>query len=434
MNREQRRRSERAKRRSVRPASNPTPPRPADPPAVRAVLQEFEHRTLTGDTPPAAPPPTSVRKPAEPAAAVPPPLTVPATLQTSAATCGLFEELEPKGIGMTYSFRAPTEGRPFPLPIRFEGRRTDVAGDPTAADRFSVVDTVERVLPGSGRITLTRRVENLAPGQWTVTARPVPERDSPAAGPLPASAAASGTTGYAPIIRVRAPGVLLGAWPGMVALGAVVALTVLGLLAARTGLPVVPVLLLALAACLIGVAGARVYYRAERLFRGRSGAGVQGMCIQGFVLAAMGTVIAGALLLGVPIGALLDAVAPGLLFGMAIGRVGCFLGGCCTGRLTTSRWGLWSSDRRLGVRRIPTQLVESVAALLIGLAALLAVSVQAPVPSGGVFAAALAGFVLGRQLVFPLRAMPRATRYGRPIVGLVSVAVLIGVGVSAVLG
>jgi len=56
--------------------------------------------------------------------------------------------------------------------------------------------------------------------------------------------------------------------------------------------------------------------------------------------------------------------------GMAIGRPGCFFAGCCSGRPTVSRWGLWSSDRRIGIRRIPIQLIEAAAALLIGVTAL----------------------------------------------------------------
>ncbi|MHA6781797.1 prolipoprotein diacylglyceryl transferase [Pseudonocardia saturnea] len=441
MSREQRRRAEREQRRRARTTNTTTsaaPRRHADPPVIRSVLQELERRDQTGKTSMAPVAATGAKRDPDGQAPSVPPATTTASLVTTAATCGLFEEFEPKAIGMTYTFEAPAGGEPFPLPVRFEGRRTDVSGEPVAADRFSVVETVDPVLPGSGRLTLTRRVENLEPGEWTVSAWPVPEADSPGGRPLPARAEASGVTGFAPIIRVRAPGVLLGAWPGMVALGAVVALTVLGLLAARAGFPVVPVLLLAFVACLVGVVGARLYYRAERLFRRRAGAGVQGMCIQGFVLAAVGTVVVGAIPLGVPLGGLLDATAPGLLFGMAIGRVGCFLGGCCAGRPTRSRFGLRSSDRRLGVRRIPTQLVESVTALIVGLAALLivsvSVSVSAPVPAGGVFAAAMAAFVLGRQLVFPLRAMARNTSYGRPLATAVSVVVLIGVVAVTVLG
>jgi phosphatidylglycerol:prolipoprotein diacylglycerol transferase len=41
-----------------------------------------------------------------------------------------------------------------------------------------------------------------------------------------------------------------------------------------------------------------------------------------------------------PFAELLDAIAPAGILGLAIGRVGCFLGGCCYGRPTTLPWGV----------------------------------------------------------------------------------------------
>jgi phosphatidylglycerol---prolipoprotein diacylglyceryl transferase len=177
------------------------------------------------------------------------------------------------------------------------------------------------------------------------------------------------------------------------------------------------VLALSLVACLLGLLGARLYYRIEH--PRQPGAPAQpGMCIQGFVLAAVGTVVLGALVIGLPVGRLLDVTAPGLMAGMAIGRVGCFLGGCCAGRPTASRWGLWSSDRRLGVRRLPTQLFESALAVLIGSGAGIGLVLTGPSPAGAVFVAAVAAYTFGRQLLFPLRSLPRHTRYGRTLVML----------------
>src|SRR5260370_36366136 len=76
---------------------------------------------------------------------------------------------------------------------------------------------------------------------------------------------------------------------------------------------------------------------------------------------------------GVPAGVFLDVTAPGLLVAMAVGRVGCFFVGCCGGPPTASRWGVWSSDQRVGARRIPTQLLESALAGILGLGVLVAV-------------------------------------------------------------
>jgi len=108
----------------------------------------------------------------------------------------------------------------------------------------------------------------------------------------------------------------------------------------------------------------------------------QGLCIQGFIVAAVAVLIAGLALAGLPVRTFLDISAPGLFFAMAIGRQGCFLHGCCVGRLTASRWGIWASDGRVGGRRAPTQQLESLACLVIGLAALLLV-LQARPPAAG---------------------------------------------------
>jgi phosphatidylglycerol:prolipoprotein diacylglycerol transferase len=40
------------------------------------------------------------------------------------------------------------------------------------------------------------------------------------------------------------------------------------------------------------------------------------------------------------VGEILDVIAPAGLLALAIGRVGCFLGGCCYGRATTLPWGV----------------------------------------------------------------------------------------------
>jgi phosphatidylglycerol---prolipoprotein diacylglyceryl transferase len=49
--------------------------------------------------------------------------------------------------------------------------------------------------------------------------------------------------------------------------------------------------------------------------------------------------------------------APGIALGVAIGRIGCFLQGCCFGTPTTLPWGVDFGD---GMSRHPTQLYESV--------------------------------------------------------------------------
>jgi phosphatidylglycerol---prolipoprotein diacylglyceryl transferase len=431
MGRAERRRADRQQRRRTRSTGAPARPsvvvRPSDTTVGHAVLAELDrqkvaHPTGAGSGRAAAPPRAGAAK--RPAA-----VTTAASLRATSVSCSAIEAAEPQALGLTYTFEAAEDGEAYPLTIRFDGRRTGATGKPAPQDAFTVVETIERVEPGTGHVTLTKRIDGIAPGDWEVTATPVPDAANPmgtASRPIPSRASASGATGFAPLVRVHAPGVRIGAWPGLVGSGAVVALTVQALLATRIPLPVTPVLLLSLLACLIGLVGAKVYYLVEHPRQPRGLMSMtSGMCIQGFVLAAIATLVVGALIAGLPVGPLLDVTAPGLLFGMAIGRVGCFFGGCCAGRPTRWRWGLWSSDRRLGARRVPTQLFESTLALLVGLAALVIVLTGSPQPAGVVFVAALAAYILGRQLLFPLRDLPRNTSHGRVLTAIAAGLVLV---------
>ena len=128
--------------------------------------------------------------------------------------------------------------------------------------------------------------------------------------------------------------------------------------------------------------------------------------------------------LHVPVGVFLDATAPGLLLAMAVGRIGCFFVGCCGGPLTASRWGVWSSDQRVGARRIPTQLLESALALSLGLGALVAILLHRTA-DGALFVGSLAAYTLVRQGILLLRAERRKSKLGRPITVALSALVLI---------
>lgn len=361
--------------------------------------------------------------------------TTVASLRTVPAGCDGFDGAEPQALGLTYEFDAARDGEPYSMTIRFDGRRANVEGKPSAQDGFSVVETIHRILPGSGRVTLSKRIEGITPGEWNVTAVPISDTAAgTTARAMPARATASGATGFVAIVRVRALGVRVGAWPTLVAVGAVVALTVQALLAYRVSLPLGTVLLVSLLASLVGLLGGKLYYLAEHPTQSRTLMNITtGMCIQGFVLAAVGTLILGAVIADIPVGALLDVSVPGLLFGMAIGRVGCFLGGCCAGRPTASRWGLWSSDRRLGTRRIPTQLLESMIALLVGVAAMVILITTSPHPAGVVFVGGLTAYTLGRQLLFPLRDLARNTAHGRVLTMIFAGIALIAAVAVAVL-
>jgi phosphatidylglycerol---prolipoprotein diacylglyceryl transferase len=343
-------------------------------------------------------------------------------------------DLEPQALGLTYWLEPGSAGKLYSATIRFSGRRIGMQGKPRPSDRFIQDESVEGIVPGSGPIAITTHVRDIAPGEWHISATLVDRshrsratRSSVQRRPRLPAATSSGTTAFAPAIQVRAPGAHLGAWPALVGVGVIVGISVQLFVAGHQHLPVTRVFLVSLVASLSGLIGAKLYYLIGHAITGDRG-GLKllgGACIQGFVMGAGIALLIGSRLLALPTGPLLDATAPGILFGMAIGRFGCFFGGCCAGRATASRWGLWSSDRRLGMRRIPVQLFESTIALLIGTGALVAAWAH-PRPYGVVFVGAIALYTLGRQLLFPLRAGKRHTAYGRVIAlglaGLVLVA------------
>jgi phosphatidylglycerol:prolipoprotein diacylglycerol transferase len=206
----------------------------------------------------------------------------------------------------------------------------------------------------------------------------------------------------------------------MVTLGIVVALMLQFLVISIDHLSLGPWLTVSLFAIVVGIIGAKLWYivlyrREQRL---------NGWCIQGFIT---GATLAAALLLvmlHVPAGTFLDVTAAGLLAAMAVGRVGCFFAGCCYGRPTASGFGVWSSDQRVGVRRIPTQLLESAFAGLLGLVVMAAVLGHGPA-DGTFFIAGLAAYTLGRQGILHLRAAQRKTRLGGQVTAALASFVLV---------
>ena len=351
----------------------------------------------------------------------------------SSFTCGVLEEVEPQELGVTYWFDAAPDGAPYSVTVHISGR---LRGQPAPGQQetFAVLGAVHDVVPGSGRIAVTTRVPDLPHGTWDVTATPVQPAPEGAAedwmsvtDPRLPSGKACGTTALGPVVRVLAPGVRLGAWPALVGAGTVLALVVQSLLAQRLGLPVQRLLALSAVTCLLGLLGAKTYYLATHPQERRSFL-TPGMSIQGFVLVAVATLFGGSLLLGLSPGPVLDSAAPGLLLGMMVGRFGCLLGGCCAGRPTNSRWGLWSSDRRVGVRRVPVQLLESSLAGVVAALAFFGVILFGTSAGGLVFVAGVAAYMAGRQLLFPLRGIPRTTAHGPMVIlgsaSLVSLAAI----------
>lgn len=344
-------------------------------------------------------------------------------------------------LAVTYWFEPVPRPDPYPVTIRFIGRRVGVAGQLQRGDQFVHDETIKEVIPGSGPIAVTAKIHDLNPGEWDVKASPVvatrPQRgrqEQESVLPLNRSRYAlprlwlhwappvePGTpvkTRMEPFIRV--PGTLPYIWAVMVTLGMVVAVVVELLLAAHAHLAVGPVATSTLIAIAVGIVGAKVWYVVKH-WRERS---FIGWCIQGFITGATIAAVITFTVTRVPLGAVLDATAPGLMFGLAVGRIGCFLAGCCGGPSTASRWGVWCSDQHIGARRVPTQLMESLFSLSLGLVTLVAVSVHGPA-GGAYFVAVLAAYTLFREGVLRLRAEPLTTRLPIPVTPLVSALVLV---------
>ncbi|MGH3736309.1 MAG: prolipoprotein diacylglyceryl transferase family protein [Micromonosporaceae bacterium] len=354
------------------------------------------------------------------------------------------QDAEPQGLAVSVWFDPGTGDEPYTAIVRFSGRR--VGGARGRPDTFVKDETVRGVIPDNGPVSVMARVSGIPAGEWAVTAdvlRPARDRGgrppqrmcraTPAAWSwrrwaLSAGPATPVKTRLAALTTIaRSPAVLPGSFASLVLLGVLVALTLQALLVARANIDAGTVLVISLLALLAGLAGAKLWYAAIHFQAWRKAPHV-GWCIQGFLLGAAIAVTAGLAIADLPVGVVLDATAPGMFAGLAIGRIGCFFTGCCAGRPSASRWALWSSDRRVGARRIPTQLLESAAAGAIAATAWLLLTLVEPAVSGALVVASLAGYTLVRQWVLRLRVEPRQSTLGGPIVAGVAAAALVLAG------
>ncbi|MEO7295350.1 MAG: prolipoprotein diacylglyceryl transferase family protein, partial [Candidatus Limnocylindria bacterium] len=310
---------------------------------------------------------------------------------------------------------------------RFHGRPVARGAPSAGRDAFVQDEMIRGILPGSGPVSITTRAYGLRAGDWTVTAELVAAK--PAIGgrlsgtgrqtrghTLPRAAwswrrwtVTSGAftpvrTRWGPLARLTSPPTVIpGSWSGFIALGLIVGVALHSALLAREGVPFGAPVAVNVLSSLAGLIGAKARYIALHPQTWRKSPG-EGFAVDGFLLVMPITALVGMLLLNLPVGLFLDAGAPALMFGVAIGRLGCFFTGCCAGRFTRSRWGVWSSDRRVCARRIPAQLLESAAALVIGVGALAVyLSVQSPL-RGMTFVGALVIYSLARRVLLRLRA------------------------------
>jgi phosphatidylglycerol:prolipoprotein diacylglycerol transferase len=128
---------------------------------------------------------------------------------------------------------------------------------------------------------------------------------------------------------------LIAGYGLMVALGLVLGLGMAVLLARRRGLEVVNALLVALIAVVAGLIGSFLLFVltiVPELIRNPSLPLAAGLVFYGGPLAAVPAAVIACRRLGVPALKMADVAAPSLALGHALGRMGCFLGGCCFGR------------------------------------------------------------------------------------------------------
>jgi phosphatidylglycerol:prolipoprotein diacylglycerol transferase len=215
------------------------------------------------------------------------------------------------------------------------------------------------------------------------------------------------------------PGVIPGSFTVLGALGIVVALVVQSAILARANVPVSESLVVSLIALVSGLLGAKLWYAVLHPGPWRT-ALLGGWAVDGFLVVASVVAVAVLLVLDLPVGRFLDATAPGMFFAVAVGRLGCFFTGCCAGRCTHSRWGVWSfdRDRRIGARRVPAQLLESAAGLLIGMVAGALVLSEVLRLQGVIFVGAVVAYFVIRHALLRSRAERREYLWRRS--GLVS--------------
>jgi phosphatidylglycerol:prolipoprotein diacylglycerol transferase len=297
-------------------------------------------------------------------------------------------------------------------------------------DRFRHIVTIDNVDPAGGPVVVTGKVEGFPSGDWRLSASAssadTARRALPAAAVrwswqrwrlVPESSATVSST-LAPFVST--PAVLLGSWLAFVVAGIISAIVLQSVAIAEASLRVPRLRLITGLSLIVGVIGAKIWFAVlNRRERRREGWAVQGL-VAGIALSAPLFILA----FHSNFEGFLDGTAPGLMVGLGIGRIGCFLTGCCAGRPTCSRWGVFSSNRWIGRRRVPVQLIESAVALAVGVGAYLAL-LDTGTQHGGILLGSLASYTVIRQVALSMREEPRQSRLGSMTVAGVASAMLI---------
>lgn len=159
-----------------------------------------------------------------------------------------------------------------------------------------------------------------------------------------------------------------------------------------------------------------------------------GESFYGAILGGLVVVVAFARRRKLRLGPVVDAMAPGLALAASIGRVGCFLNGCCYGVLTSGSWGVFT--RYVPGLRHPTQLYESAAYFGVFLFLLWWQRRAARVP-GQLFLTFVGGYLVSRYVVEFFREGQRIypwlslTQAASLIIGLAAVVLYVYLGQRA---
>jgi len=223
-------------------------------------------------------------------------------------------------------------------------------------------------------------------------------------------------------------------WYGiMVALAVIVGVAVPVLIARREGVGNITqnqILSVAVWAVPGGVVGARLIHVFDEwgYFMDHPGeiVGGEGMGVFGAILGGTLVGVLYARIKGIPVGRLCDVSAFGLLLAQAVGRIGCFLNGCCYGTETGLPWGVtWTHPDSYGPVADPvhpTQLYELLFDLV--LAALLWTFRKRVRPAGALYLIYISAYAAGRFLISFLRENEEAF-WGLQQAQVVSIVVLI---------
>jgi phosphatidylglycerol:prolipoprotein diacylglycerol transferase len=163
------------------------------------------------------------------------------------------------------------------------------------------------------------------------------------------------------------------------ALGFLLALRLAVGYARREGIDAARIVDLGIVTLLAGFVGAKLLlylldarYYLEHPMQMLTGLRSAGVFYGGFGMAAVAAVVY-VRRQGLPLGRVADLAAPSLALGQAVGRLGCFMAGCCFGRACDLPWAVTFTDARayeltgvtLGVPLHPTQIYHALADLVI---------------------------------------------------------------------